>query len=117
VLCCAADVTAEEFKKNYEAGTIAALSEVTGVPASAITATIEQPAAAAAPAGRGNRRLLQDAATGAAAAAAGGPLRVKFDLQTPDAAATTAKLGQALQNNGDSFYQVRAWGTVWGCSL
>lgn len=189
VLCCtvscAPGVTAEQFKQQYEKGTVATIAEVTGVPADSITATVEAPtpaaAAAEAPtqadgaapdaapadtvaegtatapaavsaesenataadtaatpstaaaaadtgngtettagtnvtaaaaaagnttaagsAGRGSRKLLQDAA-----AAAGNGLKVNFNVQTPDAAATTSKLNDALKDNGSTFFQVK----------
>jgi hypothetical protein len=81
-------VTAEQYQRELGPGTLSALSEVSGVPADSITTQLPGPAA-------GGRKLLQ-----------GASLNVAYELATTDFAATTAKMNQALSNNGDGFFNV-----------
>jgi len=129
------DITPEEFQRDYAQATIKTISEISGVPPESITASIvpeapaarsapaaapaaqpaarpapatpaaaaqqTQPAPAAAPAAGGNRKLLQEAP-----AAPSGGLKVKYNIKTANTTATTARIKDALQNNGETFYQV-----------
>lgn len=90
-------VTPDQYKKDYASGTLAAISEVSGVPANTIKAQLPP----AATGSSGSRRLLQDSS-----AAAKENLKVGYELPTNDVAATTSKLQEATANGGEAFYKV-----------
>jgi hypothetical protein len=110
-------VTAEQYEKEYANGTLAAIAEVSGVPAEAITPSVAAPPGGSSTTGSSNstassnrtassnstggvRKLLQEGAANSFA--------VSYALATADPAATNAKLAQATANDGEAFYQVRA---------
>jgi hypothetical protein len=115
VLCLSAGVTAEDFQSQYAAGSLKAVSDISGVPASSIKSTVSSTGTSPASnnsstTSTSSRRLLQQATTPAAAAAAASAgsassgLTVAYSLAAADATAASEGLQKAAADNGAGLY-------------
>jgi hypothetical protein len=100
-----AGTTAEEFASDYAQGSLKAVSDISGVPASSIKSTVSSSSDTPASSSGNSRRLLQQAASAAAAGSgSGGGVTVAYSLNAADPAAASKGLQEAAADGGAGLY-------------